>query len=430
MKIAVVGTWHLGCVTAACMAHAGFDVIAYDPHEETIKNLQQNKPPIFEPGLQELLQSGQAAKTLRYTSYLPELAEANVIWITFDTPVDDQDHADVNFVVNEIEKVFSVVQDNALIMISSQIPVGTTRQLQQQCGRQFPEKNIFFAYIPENLRLGKAIEVFSKPDRVIVGLQEGVAKSRIEQLFRPFTDHLMWMSIESAEMTKHALNAFLASSVVFINELALLCERVGADAKEVEQGLKSEERIGSKAYLRAGNAIAGGTLARDVKFLLQVGKQQKLSTPMFQSLLESNENHKLWACQRILTVIPDLSNQIIAVLGLTYKPGTNTLRRSAALETCRWLSEQGAKIVAHDPVITSLPEPFSKFIALQSTIDETLQNADAVIIATEWPVFQDVTADQLVTRLRKPFVFDASGFIRKHISMDARIQYYSVGSQL
>lgn len=429
MKIAVAGLWHLGCVTAACLANAGYEVIAYDSNEETITNLRKTKAPILEPGLDQLLDLGINSNKLKFTSEIHELAVANIVWITFDTPVDDNDIADVESVTNEIKRIIPYLQKNTLVLISSQIPVGTTRKLIEFCADNYPDNKINFAVSPENLRLGKAIEVFTKPDRIVVGLQSDEDKSRIQELLSPFTSNIIWMSIESAEMTKHALNAFLATSVVFINELAILCERVGANAREVERGLKSEDRIGPKAYLRPGNAIAGGTLARDVNYLIQIGAQEKLETPLFSALLESNHAHKQWSSRRMIEVLKNLKDKTITTLGLSYKVGTDTLRRSTAVEICEWLKQQGAKVVAYDPVVTKLPSYLASVITLKSTIEEALLGSDAVLVTTEWPQFTSLTADKLLACVTDPIVFDASGFLMKGLGSDQRIRYYSVGNE-
>lgn len=429
MKIAVVGLWHLGCVTAACLANAGHHVLALDTNKDTIAKLEQGEAPLFEPGLDDLLRHGQETGLLHFSSHLADLAQAKIVWVTFDTPVDDQDKADVDFVVNEIKATLAHLQPNTLVMISSQIPVGTTRQIQHYCEQHYADKNITFACSPENLRLGKAIDVFTKPDRIIVGIQTEIDKLRIQHLLYPFTQNIIWMTIESAEMTKHALNAFLATSVVFINELATICEQVGANAREVELGLKSEDRIGPKAYLRPGAAIAGGTLARDVNYLIQIGEQQQIETTLFSALLASNQVHKQWSQRRILDVVKNLRDKTIATLGLTYKVGTDTLRRSTAVEICEWLSQQGAKVIAYDPVVSQLPHHLAKFIDLKSTIEQALEGADAVMVTTEWPQFTSLTADQLLATVNEPLVFDASGFLMKGLGHDKRIRYYSVGRQ-
>lgn len=429
MKIAVVGLWHLGSVTAACLANAGHDVIAFDPDQETIDSLKKGKAPVYEPGLDNLIKKAQELHTLTFTTHREEIVTADIVWITMDTPVDEQDVADVDAVVREIIQLYPHFKQDSILLISSQLPVGTTRKLLEHCHEECPDKHISFAYSPENLRLGNAIQIFTHPDRVIVGLACETDKQKITALFQPYTDNLVWMSIESAEMTKHALNAFLATSVVFINELATLCERVGADAKEVERGLKSEERIGPKAYLRPGTAIAGGTLARDVNFLTQLSEQHDIKTPLFSSLLESNHYHKQWSCRRVKDIFQDLRSKNIAALGLTYKLGTDTLRRSTAVETCTWLHSQGVNVVAYDPIIRTLPNHLSGIIELKSSLLEALENADAIIVATEWPEFLEITSEQLLKLMKQPHVFDAGGFLIKNLGHQQHIHYYTVGSR-
>ena len=427
MKIAVVGLWHLGSVTAACLSNAGHDVIGFDPNQEVVQSLMQGKAPVFEPGLDDLIQSGQKQDTLCFTANREDIAEADIVWITFDTPVDDQDVADVDYVLTEVVQLFPTIKPHAIVLISSQMPVGTTRQLLERCQEMYPAKHISFACSPENLRLGKALSVFQNPDRVIVGVASDADKAALSQLFQPFTENVVWMSIESAEMTKHALNAFFATSVVFINELATLCEKVGADAREVELGLKSEERIGTKAYLRPGTAIAGGTLARDVNFLTQISAETAVKTPLFASLLQSNQEHKKWSLRRLTDILQDIRGKTIATLGLTYKVGTDTLRRSTAVETCMWLREQGAHVVAYDPMIERLPGDLCHIIELKTSLKDALDNADAVIIATEWPEFLELNSEELLASMNKPYVFDAGGFLLKKLGNNQHIHYYTVG---
>src|SRR5262249_19142379 len=231
------------------------------------------------------------------------------------------------------------LRDGAIVLVSSQLPVGSTARLAAMAPR------LRFACSPENLRLGKAIEVFTKPDRVIVGVRDMETRILLAQLFAPITSQLEWMTIESAEMTKHAINAFLAVSVTFANELASVCERVGADAKEVERGLKTESRIGPKAYLAPGAAFAGGTLARDVAFLTELGARHGLVLPLLGGVRPSNDAHQQWARRRLEDRLGSLAGATVAVWGLTYKPGTDTLRRSAAIELCRSLAAAGATVV-------------------------------------------------------------------------------------
>ncbi|MCC6190925.1 MAG: UDP-glucose/GDP-mannose dehydrogenase family protein, partial [Anaerolineales bacterium] len=293
MNVCVFGLWHLGSVTAACLAAAGHNVTGLDPDPAVVAGLADGCPPLFEPGLEALVRAGLAGGRLRFTSEAAEaLAGAEVAWVTDDTPVDDDDRADVDFVVERVTGLFPHLAAGALVLISSQVPVGTTRRLEQAYAAAFPGGSASFAYSPENLRLGGAIKAFREPDRVVAGVRRPADRERVARLLAPFTGRVEWMSVESAEMTKHALNAFLATSVAFINEVAALSEQVGADAKEVERGLKSEARIGPRAYLSPGAAFAGGTLARDVAFLTAIGAERAVPTPLLAGVRASNDAHK------------------------------------------------------------------------------------------------------------------------------------------
>jgi UDPglucose 6-dehydrogenase len=426
MRVVVYGLWHLGCVTAACVAKEGHQVVGLDVDSKVICALQRGQPPLHEAGLPELVAAGLASTKLSFsTDSAAALAHADVLWVTFDTPVNDQDEADVRFVRARLEDIASALKPGTLVLISSQVPVGFTRALQHD----WSNKGLHFAYSPENLRLGKAIEVFRNPERVILGVEEDCARQRLAELFAPFCSCLEWMSIESAEMTKHALNAFLATSVTFINELARLCEEVGADAKEVERGLKSEGRIGPKAYLSPGAAFAGGTLARDLRFLVRRGLDTNVKTPLLQGVLTGNEVHKNWVRERVDNLLTGIAQPVVAVLGLTYKPGTNTLRRSSAIELCRWLHDQGVRVRGHDPAVFMLPAELSRVLELTTGPLDALNGAHLAIIATEWPSFRSLRAMDVNARMRQPRVIDPNHFLADVLGSDPRIYYFATGKR-
>ncbi len=429
MKICVFGLWHLGCVTAACLADAGFQITGLDFDKTTIENLELGSPPLFETGLEELVKKGIASGNLRFTADIKDAINGNeIVWVTFDTPVDEDDHADVEFVFDKIEQLFSALNPGSLVLISSQLPVGTTRKLEEKHSILFPQKSVSFAYSPENLRLGKAINTFTHPDRVVVGVRSSSDKSRIQELFAPFTSQIEWMSVESAEMTKHALNAFLATSVVFINEIAILCEAVGADAKEVERGLKSEPRIGPKAYLSPGGAFSGGTLARDIAFLSELGGQNEQPTYLISAVKTSNDAHKKWTRSRLTIYLGNLRNKKIAVWGLTYRPGTDTLRRSSVIELCHWLAEQGAIVQAHDPSIRKLPDELSEIIYLFPEAESALVDADALVVATECPEFKMVNPKVFTDKMNTALIIDANRFLSQLVEKMPGIRYVTVGN--
>ena len=428
MKVCVQGLWHLGSVTAACLASVGHDVVGLDGDQRTIDGLIQGKAPLFEPSLDDLLRAGIARRRLRFTTTMANAArDAEVLWVAFDTPVDDNDLADVEFVLNQIKGVLPVLADGAVVLVSSQMPVGSIHELETFVRRNLASKQLSFACSPENLRLGKALDVFLKPDRIVVGIRTDDARCKLEKLLLPITDRIEWMSVESAEMTKHAISAFLATSVTFANEIASICELVGADAKEVERGLKTEMRIGPKAYLSPGGAFAGGTLARDIEFLRMASRAKQLVTPLLSSVRVSNDEHKNWTRRKLLEKFGDLHGVTVAVWGLTYKPGTDTLRRSLAVELCDWLIEQGAAVRVHDPVVRRLPERWSGRVVSQPRALDAVAGADALVVGTEWPEFRQEAARLLSIANPNLVVIDANRHLQA-VAASLGLKYVAVGT--
>jgi len=431
MKVCVYGLWHLGSVTAACLADFASvtSVVGLDPDGAVVTALNDGRPPLFEPGLEDLVRRGLAARRLQFTDRIERVADADLVWVTFDTPVNQDDEADVDAVAKRIAALFPHFADGVVVLVSSQVPVGFCARLEREFAAVAAGRRVEFACSPENLRLGRAIEVFRNPERTVVGTRTAAARTRIGQMLEPLGRPIEWMRVESAEMTKHAVNAFLATSVTFINEIAALCEGTGADAKEVERALKSEGRIGPKAYLSPGAAFAGGTLARDIAFLLATGSRLHLSTPLFAGVKQSNDVHRRWAQRRLGELLDDVRGKTVAVLGLTYKPNTDTLRRSESVVLCRWLVERGARVRAHDPAIpagTATPE-LPETVVLEGTIDDAIRGADAVVVATEWPVFRELSADRLAAATARPVVLDAGRFLAANLAGDARVRYFAVG---
>ncbi len=414
--------WHLGTVTAACLASVGHTVIGIDEDPEIVKALTQAVPPVAEPGLAEMIGRECESGRLRFSTRFEDVAECPVVWIAYDTPVDENDVADVELIYQRSLRVLEHVGDGTLFVVSSQMPAGSVARLEREFAAHAAGRCVRFACAPENLRLGKALEVFLRPDRVVLGVRDQAARSALDIVYAPFTSRIEWMSVESAEMTKHAINAFLATSVCFINEIAALCEATGADALEVERGLKTDQRIGQRAYLHAGGAIAGGTLARDIGFLRSLGQKAVMPLPLIDGVHASNENHKTWVQRKISEVFGQLRGRTVAILGLTYKPGTNTLRRSAAVEMASWLNRQGAKVRAFDPQIAQLPEELRQVLSLGSDIAETLRDADALVVMTPWPEFR-----ALDPALAPPVVFDAARFLEGTLNARSGIRYYSIG---
>ncbi|HAF94621.1 MAG: hypothetical protein A2X34_09170 [Elusimicrobia bacterium GWC2_51_8] len=427
MKICVYGLWHLGCVTAACMADLGFDVCGLDDDAGVVKKLTSGAAPLFEPGLDELISKGEACGRLSFSSDMKNaLSGADVLWVAFDTPVDDEDRADIEYVRAQTLRALAHLRAGGKVVISSQAPVGFVRGLETACAEKYPGKKLLFASQPENLRLGNALPVFLNPDRIIIGVRSTAHIAEFEPLFSKITSRLEWMRTESAEMTKHAINSFLAVSVVFANEIAGICEAVGADAAEVARGLKTEERIGPKAYVGPGTAFAGGTLARDINFLVGTGDRLSKNDLLLRAARESNNIHKDWIKNKLKELVGGLKGRKIAVLGLTYKPGTSTLRRSLAVELCKWLAASGAAVAAYDPLAEQLPPRLAASIKAVNSISEAASGADCVIIGAEHPEFRRLAGAELESVCGRP-VIDPSGFLRKVIEGRPGVRYFCVG---
>jgi len=343
-----------------------------------------------------------------------------VLWLCYDTPVNDNDESDVDFVLGNLRRALPHMPKDALVLISAQLPVGTCRKLEAE----FPQ--FHFAYSPENLRLGKALEAFEKAERVVVGIRTEAQKPLLEQLFAPFTPQILFMRTESAEMVKHALNSFLALSITFINEVARLCEHVGADAKEVSAGLKSEPRIGPKAYLGPGGPFAGGTLARDVVALTRLADAKGEKISVIPAIKQSNDLHRGWMFRRLLARLGDLRGKTVAVLGLTYTTNTDTLRRSAAAELCRDLLAAGAGVRAFDPAVKQLPAELAA-VKLVAQIGDAMPDVDAAVVCTEWPQFRQADWAKIVAAMRQRIFVDPNRFLEKELKNLPGVEHLSVG---
>ncbi|MBK7974502.1 MAG: UDP-glucose/GDP-mannose dehydrogenase family protein [Deltaproteobacteria bacterium] len=314
------------------------------------------------------------------------------------------------------------------MLVSSQLPVGTTRALAARHRAAFPDRAVSFACSPENLRLGAAIRCFREPDRVVVGVDDEAAHGPLAALFAPITERIEWMSVPSAEMTKHGLNAFLATSVVFANELAALCERVGADAREVTRGLTSDARIGPRAYLAPGAAFTGGTLARDVGYLRERARETGAREALWSAVLGCNDAHQRWALEHIEAALGDgLGGRRIAILGLAYKPGTAAVEHSAALDLALALARRGARVRAFDPTVTRLPEAAARAVELCGSLDAASADAEVIAILTPHPAFHDLDLDALASGESKPAIVDPAGVLAGR-AIPARLHYFRVGA--
>ena len=426
MKVAVLGLWHLGTITAACVADAGVVTVGIDDDAKVIAKLAAGEPPLYEPGLAELVQQGLSSGRLSFATDAAALADANIVWVCHDTPVDDDDRADVDVVLRKVEAIFPHLKNGSVVLVSAQLPVGTVARLDQSFAAQANGRQVDFASSPENLRLGRAIEIFRNPGRIVVGIRHEHTRDRLSPLLSKFCQNLIWMSVESAEMVKHSLNAFLALSITFTNELAAIAERVGANASDIETALRSDPRVGQSAYVKAGPAFAGGTLARDVQFLSSIAEREKLRTPLIGNIIASNRAHGQWSIDQLRRRLGPLSGKTIAVLGLSYKAGTDAIRRSPSIELLRALLTGGATVKVYDPTVRTVPDEFSG-VSIADDAKGAILGADAVVVATEWPQFRELVAKDFTGAMKGHLVLDPGAFLSPALREVRNLTVVSIG---
>jgi UDPglucose 6-dehydrogenase len=428
MKVCVYGLWHLGSVTAACLASRGLATVGLAATPEAAAELNAGKAPLFEPGLDALLKQGLQNGTLGFTHDVrAAVSSLDLLWVCFDTPVDDDDVADVGHVLDRVRLTFPYLKDGAVVLVSSQVPVGSTALLEQDFAAVAKGRKVSFAYSPENLRLGDAIRVFTEPERIVIGVRSDSARKVIEPVLNPFCQTLLWTRVESAEMVKHALNSYLATCVTFTNEIASICESVSADMSEVEAALRLDPRIGKKAYVRAGSAFGGGTLARDVQFLKSIAKDGDVRVPVLAAVLESNNHHKGWVVRHLRRQLGALAGKKVGVLGLAYKAGTDAIRRSVAIEVIEELMAEGADVTVFDPKVAALPEPLSSAVTIASSANAVFKGSEAVVLATEWPQFRELDFTALVPSMERAMLIDQNAFVSKQLADLSGLDYIVAG---
>jgi UDPglucose 6-dehydrogenase len=428
-RIGLIGLWHMGTVAAAGLASLGHDVRATDPDARTVAALGRGEPPVFEPHLADAVKREQSAGRLHFVASVEEAVDgAEAVYVTFDTPVDESDHSDLTPIFDAVDAIMvaaAKIPRGVLIVVMSQVPAGTIAQLHARL-TEAPALTVRLIYQPENLRLGRALETFLAPDFLVVGASDPDDAQDFLRLYRGIETHVLPMSWESAELSKHAVNAFLASSISFANELADLAEISGADVREVMQVLRRDRRIGPQAFLDPGPGFSGGTLARDVQTLRGLGARASVPTRLLDAALEVNRGRLARLEERVADACGGLRGATIALLGLTYKPGTSTLRRSASLEFAARLTSAGARVRAHDPQVR-VECPETRGVMLAADPYAAAEAADAVVLMTPWPEFRALDFARLRASLARPVLVDAHNFLDRSAAGAAGLAYWGVG---
>lgn len=430
MKIAVVGTGYVGLVTGTCLAEIGHTMYCVDIDEEKIKKLKQGQIPIYEPGLKALVLNNVKAGRLHFTTSLPDvLDDAEVVFIAVGTPSRPDGQADMQYVYAVAEQVAKNIKDYKVIVNKSTVPVGTGKEVEAVIKKHYSGE-FDVVSCPEFLREGSAVEDFMKPDRIVLGTRNDRAAKIMLDVFKRTKGEKLVTTVESAELIKYASNAFLATKISFINEIAHLCERAGGDIEEVAYGLGLDERIGPK-FLQAGIGWGGSCFPKDVRALDQIAGIHGYDFKLLKSVIEVNNHQRRHMVDKIGEYFNgDLRGKTIGVLGLAFKGNTDDIRESAAIDIIRLLVDKGVKVQAFDYEATenSKRELGEDFINYKSDPYEVAKDADAVLLATEWPQFKELDWDKFKAVMTTPVIFDGRNHLNpQRMREEYGFSYYSVG---
>jgi len=431
VRITVVGTGYVGLVVGACLAETGSDVTCADIDERKIKGLKQNVLPIYEPGLEDLVERNQQQKRLTFTTDVgAAVKNAEVVFIAVGTPPDEDGSADLRHVLSVADVIGRNMSREMVIITKSTVPVGTARKVADAVA-----KNAKFSFHmcsnPEFLKEGAAVEDFMRPDRVVLGVDSDYARSVMAELYAPFVrtgKPILFMDIPSAELTKYAANGMLATRISFMNEIANLCEKVGANVDNVRKGIGSDVRIGP-SFLFPGPGYGGSCFPKDVKALLRTANENKASLNVLDAVERANERQKHRLFDKLASVMPDgLRGRKIAVWGLAFKPQTDDMRESPALTLIESLLEAGASVVAHDPV--AMPEAKRRLgdrIGYTESNYDALDGADALVVVTDWNQFRHPDFERIKTSLARPIVIDGRNLYHPEKMAALGFTYRSIG---
>lgn len=440
MNITIIGTGYVGLVSGACFSEFGFNVTCIDKDKNKIDSLQNGRIPIYEPSLEDLVRKNMIAKRLSFSTSLSNVfKDSDAIFIAVGTPTNpNSNNADLKYVYNvirEIADLIDIKDSPKLIVTKSTVPVGTGKDLESYILNYRKElkivKNFDIASNPEFLREGSAIEDFMRPDRVICGVESEFAKSILKTLYRPLNlreTPILFSKRETAELIKYASNGFLATKITFINEMADICEKVGADVQDVAKGIGLDGRIGSK-FLHPGPGFGGSCFPKDTRALAEIGKESGARTSLIETVIKVNETRKINMVKKIKKAINFIENKTIAVLGITFKPNTDDMRESPSLVIVPELLKVAKNINIYDPIGMNNAKNMSEFngVIWKENTFSCIENTDAIVIITEWNEFRALDLNKVKECLNEPIIIDLRN-IYKHDSMkEAGIKYISVG---
>ena len=440
MNITIIGTGYVGLVSGACFSEFGFNVTCIDKDKNKIDNLQNGIIPIYEPSLEDLVKKNMIAKRLSFSTSLSNVfKDSDAIFIAVGTPTDPNNNkADLKYVYNVIREIADLIDINdnpKLIVTKSTVPVGTGKEIESYILNYRNElkigKNFDIASNPEFLREGSAIEDFMRPDRVVCGVSSEFAKSILKTLYRPLNlreTPILFTKRETAELIKYASNGFLATKITFINEMADICEKVGADVQEVAKGIGLDGRIGSK-FLHPGPGFGGSCFPKDTRALAEIGKESGARTNLIETVIKVNEARKFNMVKKITEAVDSIENKTIAVLGITFKPNTDDMRESSSLVIVPELLKRAKNVKVYDPAGMNNAKTMSEFdgVIWKDNTFSCIENTDAIVIITEWNEFRALDFIKIKKILNKPIIIDLRNIYKHDAMREVGIKYISVG---
>ena len=433
MKIAVVGTGYVGLVTGTCFAETGNQVTCVDINAEKVKQMQAGKIPIYEPGLDDLFQRNTQEGRLHFTTSLQEGIEgAKVIFLALPTPPGADGSADLKYILQVADDLGPILSDYTVIIDKSTVPVGTSDKVREAIAKN-AQVDFDVVSNPEFLREGVAVEDFMKPDRVVIGTQSDRAKDLMSRLYAPLVrqgNPIIFMDERSAELTKYAANAFLATKITFMNEIANLCELVGANVDEVRKGIGTDSRIG-KRFLFAGIGYGGSCFPKDVQALAKTSAENDYEFKILDSVMKVNEKQKTKLIPHLVKHFKgDLKGKKIAMWGLAFKPYTDDIREAPSLYNIDALLELGGSVSAYDPeAMGHVKQVMGDKISFTKSPYEALDGADALLIVTEWPQFRTPDFERMDSLLKNKVIFDGRNLYELNQMQELGYTYYSIGRQ-
>jgi UDPglucose 6-dehydrogenase len=431
MNIAVIGTGYVGLVVGACLSETGNDVVCADVSEEKISGLQQNVIPIYEPGLESLVERNQAQGRLRFTTDISAaIGDASVVFIAVGTPPGEDGSADLQHVLDVARSIGQHMARELVVVTKSTVPVGTAAKVEAEIAREarYP---FHMCSNPEFLKEGAAVEDFMKPDRVVIGIDSEYAKIQMAELYAPFVrtgKPVIFMDIPSAEMTKYAANGMLATRISFMNEVAHLCELTGADVDLVRKGIGTDARIGP-SFLFPGPGYGGSCFPKDVRALLRMAEELGAPLDVLTGVHTANERQKMRISSKVRAAVGDaLEGTRIAIWGLSFKPQTDDMREAPSLVVIEELLQGGATVCAHDPAAMEAARRwFKDRIEYADTNYDALPEADALVVMTDWNEYRHPDLERVRALLRRPVVVDARNLYEPAKMRGLGFVYYSVG---